>query len=374
MNILEFQAKEICSEYGIPIPKSVLLSNTRTILQLDQYLNFPIILKSQVHSKERGQQGGICLARNSKEAADLASRMFATQIHGTYPDKLLAEEMIQFGIGYAMQIYYDEENLDITIKVSPTLSPSETDETEIKASAPSCFKIDPFEGLLDSVIFDIAASLEIDRMYWRAFTVVSRKIWEVFRDLDVINLSINPLVISSNGLLFILGIDMEFDDKALFRQSKLKTLTDISLVDEMGSVLPRLGCDYQSGQGKVSVISESMEMCYAIRDLLSEKQIGTSDLIAFNNYISKEIIQLLCERIEMHGKSDLIIIDYLGSPVEVDAIIAGVGSYVTESEKVLPIVLRVNSASIKKYCKDFDEKPVSFVDSLKNTDPLIREK
>ena len=91
MRLLEFQAKRIFSEFGIPVPCGVLVS-----LSTDpKDLTYPAVLKAQVPVGGRGKAGGIQIVSSATEAADVMDQLFDASIMGHPIRTLLAEEKVE---------------------------------------------------------------------------------------------------------------------------------------------------------------------------------------------------------------------------------------------------------------------------------------
>ncbi len=89
MELLEYQAKQLFRQVGIPTLPSQIISDARELKQLQ--IPYPIVLKSQVCSGGRGKAGGIKPAQNTIDAIAAARNIFNLAIAGQYPDVLLAE-------------------------------------------------------------------------------------------------------------------------------------------------------------------------------------------------------------------------------------------------------------------------------------------
>ena len=63
MNLLEYQAKKLFHQVGIPILPSQPIVNLGEIKHL--HIPYPVVLKSQVHSGGRGKAGGIRFVENT---------------------------------------------------------------------------------------------------------------------------------------------------------------------------------------------------------------------------------------------------------------------------------------------------------------------
>ncbi len=64
MNLLEYQAKQILSEHGIPIPAGMTATNAGEVEQIALELDSPVVIKPQLGIKRRGKLG--IIARTKK--------------------------------------------------------------------------------------------------------------------------------------------------------------------------------------------------------------------------------------------------------------------------------------------------------------------
>ena len=89
MNLLEYQAKELFQEVGIPVLPSQTLDRASGLKRLQ--IPYPIVLKSQVPTGGRGQVGGVRFVENTIDAIAAARAIFNLPILGQCPQILLAE-------------------------------------------------------------------------------------------------------------------------------------------------------------------------------------------------------------------------------------------------------------------------------------------
>src|SRR6476469_7372216 len=89
MDLLEYQAKELFREVGIPVLPSQRIDNARDLKGLQ--IPYPVVIKSQVRAGGRGRAGGVRFAENTIDAIAAARTIFNLAILGEYPQVLLAE-------------------------------------------------------------------------------------------------------------------------------------------------------------------------------------------------------------------------------------------------------------------------------------------
>ena len=135
MKLLEHQGKELFQKYGIAVPTSMLVENPAAEISLQ----FPVVLKSQVLSGDRKKKGGIKIVERKEDCSDKLAELFAKEIDGELPQKILVEEKVNFAKEWYVSLSYD------TDPRMPVLAVSEKGGAGIEAA-----EISPLEFMGDS--------------------------------------------------------------------------------------------------------------------------------------------------------------------------------------------------------------------------------
>ena len=80
MKIHEYQAKDIFSRYGIPIPEGRVAYTPEEAAEIAAELGGSAVVKAQVHAGGRGKAGGIKVVASPEEAAAAADAMIGTSL------------------------------------------------------------------------------------------------------------------------------------------------------------------------------------------------------------------------------------------------------------------------------------------------------
>jgi succinyl-CoA synthetase beta subunit len=75
MKLHEYQSKTIFSKYGIPIPKGRVAATAQEAKQIAEELGGRVVIMAQVLVGGRGKAGGVKLAKDPTEAAQLAAQI-----------------------------------------------------------------------------------------------------------------------------------------------------------------------------------------------------------------------------------------------------------------------------------------------------------
>ena len=75
MNLHEYQARALLKAAGIPMFEGDVASTPTEAEAVARRLGGTVVIKAQVHAGGRGKAGGVKLARNPSEAADLSAQI-----------------------------------------------------------------------------------------------------------------------------------------------------------------------------------------------------------------------------------------------------------------------------------------------------------
>ena len=109
MNLHEYQAKEVFSAYGIPVPTGRVAATPDEAVAAAEALGGSIwVVKAQVHAGGRGKAGGVKLARDKDAVRAAAAAMLGTRLatKQTGPEGLPVEKVyVESGSAIDREIY-----------------------------------------------------------------------------------------------------------------------------------------------------------------------------------------------------------------------------------------------------------------------------
>src|ERR1700687_4744190 len=101
MKIHEYQAKALLAKYGVPVPRGEVAYTVEEAEAAAKSIGGSVVVKAQIHAGGRGKGGGVKIAKNAEEAADIAKKMLGMTLvtHQTGPEgrivqRLLVEETL----------------------------------------------------------------------------------------------------------------------------------------------------------------------------------------------------------------------------------------------------------------------------------------
>jgi malate-CoA ligase subunit beta len=239
MDIHEYQAKALLSDFGMPIAKGgIAYSPEQAAYRAKELGGEKWVVKAQVHSGARGKAGGIKVCSSEDEVMEAANSLLGRRLvtNQTGPQgKLIGRLYIEEATDIEREIYLafvlDRSTETIACVASAA---GGMDIEEIAASEPDSIvrvQIEPAVGMQDFQAREIAFALGMEAAQLAEAVKVLKACYRAFRDLDATMVEINPLVVTREGRLIALDAKMGFDDNALFRRPQISELRDKSQED-----------------------------------------------------------------------------------------------------------------------------------------------
>jgi len=126
MNIHEYQAKALLGKFGVAVPQGHVAYSPEEAVDAARKLAGAVwVVKAQIHAGGRGKGGGVKIAKNAVEAAEIAKKMLGMTLvtHQTGPaGKLVKRIYVEGGCDIKRELYLgmlvDRANSRITIMAS----------------------------------------------------------------------------------------------------------------------------------------------------------------------------------------------------------------------------------------------------------------
>ena len=251
MDLLEYQAKEIFAQVGIPILPSQPIHEPGGLKRLN--IPYPIVLKSQVRTGGRGKAGGVRFVANTIDAIAAAHAIFHLPIAGEYPEVILAEARYnpQQEIFLAILLDYHLQR--------PVLLGASQGGMDVDSLLETMQKVVIEERFSPYLCRQLAVSMGLRGSLIESISQILEKMYSLFvsKDLDIIE--INPLGINEVGEVMALDGKISVNDAALARHLDLLALTPPqlqspwSIIDQTGPIAM-----ISNGQGLMSTVWDAL--------------------------------------------------------------------------------------------------------------------
>ena len=207
MNLLEYEAKQLLVAAKVPTPHGAIVG----IDDSQTSISTPVVLKSQVPTGRRGKAGGVIIVREPSDLQPAITALFGRTIHGFTPQKLLAEELIDIKREFYFSLIINRETSQIEL-LANTNGGIEVEEQDSEAFF--SHSVDPrsFETLGD----ELADCLDVPDKAFLLQDIIANT-HHCFVSNDCLLLEINPLILTTDGILVAGDAKITLDDAAFFR-------------------------------------------------------------------------------------------------------------------------------------------------------------
>lgn len=340
MKLHEYHSKQIFSRYGIPIPKGRVALTAGEARQVAEELGTRVVIKSQVLVGGRGKAGGIRLAKNPREAEDLATSILSMEIKGLPVRKVLVDEAITFD----REIYLGITN-DLSRKMPVLLASASggVDIEDIARNNPEKIVkvwINPFLGLRDYQIRDIATGIDLPHSFWKQFIEISRALWSVYRDNDASLAEMNPLVVTGDGKLVTLDAKITIDDNALIRHPELNELRDLDVEDPSEVEARKYGLSYVKIGGEIGCLVNGAGLAMAVMDQITYLGGKPANFLDIGGGAGAEKVAAAMRIILEDPGVKAVMVNIFGGITRCDEVAKGVLACLAEIDRPVPVVTR----------------------------------
>jgi succinyl-CoA synthetase beta subunit len=341
MKLHEYQSKTIFSKYGIPIPKGRVAATAQEAKQIAEELGGRVVIKAQVLVGGRGKAGGVKLAKDPTEAAQLAAQILGMEIKGLPVRKVLVDEASAID----QEIYFSITN-DRAAK-KPVMIASAAggiDIEEVAVKTPEKIiksHIDPLLGLREYQARDVAVAMDLPREYIRDFVKIAMGLWEVFKATDATLAEINPLVITKDKKMVALDGKMMIDDSALFRQPELNEMRDTDEDDPAEIEALKYGLSFIKLDGNIGCMVNGAGLAMTSMDVIKLFGGAPANFLDIGGGAGSEKVAAAMRIILTDPNVKAVLFNIFGGITRCDEVARGILAAMEEVKPNVPMVVRL---------------------------------
>ena len=382
MNIHEFQAKEIFSRYGIPVPKGIIASTPEEAEAATQELGGQSVVKAQIHAGGRGKSGGVQLAHTPEEASQAAQKMLGSNLvtpqtgpEGAPVKKLLIEELADIKQELYVALTIDRNHRGPALLVS---TKGGMDIEAVAAENPDDIHtepVDPLSGLLPFQTRRLTRLLGLDQAVAGDAAKVLSALYQVFVENDCSLVEINPLIITSDDRVVALDAKINLDDDSMFRHTDLMEYRDISQEDPLEAQASDLDIAYVNLDGDVGCLVNGAGLAMATLDVTTAAGAAPANFLDVGGGATPEKVASAVKIILSDPKVRRVLINIFGGILRCDIAGEGIVLAYEETRATTPLVVRMLGTNVVegKEILKMSELPVVFADTLTEAADAIKQ-
>jgi succinyl-CoA synthetase beta subunit len=346
MRLLEYQAKKVLNNQGIPIPEGVLAYTPEQAAKACEQLG-RIAVKAQVPVGGRGKAGGVKVVERPEDAYQAASKILGLEIGGFKTSVVYCEKALTIAKEVYVSCTVDRDNRCNVIMLS---SEGGIDIEEVARTKPEAIFIlrpDPFAGPHDFELRNLIFSAQLGQHVSQLVSVL-KALYSVLTGLDAVIAEINPLVITSAGEVIAGDAKVEIDDNAIYRQPWTKEYEQLFYTDPLEVEAKKRGLTYVSLNGYIGIIGNGAGLCMGTLDLVKRYGGEPANFCDIGGGARAEVVKNALQLITMNPSIKAILINVFGGITRCDEVARGLVESTRELNLSVPIVVRLTGTNAEQ--------------------------
>jgi succinyl-CoA synthetase beta subunit len=269
VNIHEYQAKEIFTSFGLPVPGGKVATTVEEAVSLAEDYGLPVMVKSQVLTGGRGKAGGVKFCPTLEDVRENAGKILGLDIKGHIVRKVLITPAVDIASEYYLGMLIDRNTQRVLIMAS---AEGGVEIEQVAKDTPELiFKmtVDSRFGLLDHEAMDMGMRLCPDDIKKaRQLGAALQKLYVAFIHSDASLAEINPFIFTPEGKGLAIDAKVNLDDNAMFRHPGYEELRDLDEEDPSERAAREAGLSFVKLEGNVGCLVNGAGLAMATMDLV----------------------------------------------------------------------------------------------------------
>jgi succinyl-CoA synthetase beta subunit len=345
MNIHEYQARDILSRHGVPVPAGRVASTAEEAERIAADLGGPVVVKAQVHAGGRGKAGGVKLANTPQEAKEHAARIIGMTIKDLPVEKVLVAPAEDIASEAYVGIIVDRASKRAVFMVSRE---GGVDIEEVAATNPDAIRrlaVDPRYGLLPFEAYALATALYDDIRQQRAAAKILLQLYAAFVASGASLAEINPLITTPGGEVRALDAKFNIDDNELFRLPDIEALRDIAGEPETETLARDANLTFIKLDGDIGNVVNGAGLAMATMDLIKFYGGEPANFLDIGGSSNPEKVVNALKIITSDANVKVICFNIFGGITRCDDVANGIVEATRRTQINVPLVIRLTGTN-----------------------------
>ncbi|MDF7680247.1 ADP-forming succinate--CoA ligase subunit beta [Enterobacteriaceae bacterium ESL0689] len=369
MNLHEYQAKQLFSHYGLPVPTGYVAT---TIQEAEDAVSKigagPWVVKCQVHAGGRGKAGGVKLVKNQQEVRTFAANWlgkrlvtYQTDASGQPVNQLLVEAATDIDKELYLGAVIDRTSRRVVFMAS---TEGGVEIEKVAQKTPHLIHkvtLDPLVGPMPYQGRELAFKLGLEGKQVQQFSKIFMGLATIFLERDLALIEINPLVITRQGDLICLDGKLSVDSNALFRQPELRDMYDRSQEDPREAEAAQWELNYVALEGNIGCMVNGAGLAMGTMDIVKLYGGEPANFLDVGGGATKARVSEAFKIILSDHKVKAVLVNIFGGIVRCDLIADGIIGAVEEVGVNVPVVVRLEGNNAELGIKKLTESGLNII-------------
>ena len=367
MNLHEYQAKTILSNFDVPIQRGKVTDNINEVEDVAKSLNHETgtewyVVKAQIHAGGRGKGGGVKVAKSIDELKNFSSDILGMMLKTPQTPK---EGKLVQKILIAEDVYYpgesDPEEYYFSVLLNRNTSKymimysrqGGMDIEKVAEETPDLIfyeEIDPLLGLMPNQLRTIAFNLGLSGQAFKNMLSFASKLYNAFIESDASLLEINPVLKTSDNKILAVDAKMVLDDNSIIRHKNYEALRDLSEENPVETEAKEVGLNYVDLDGNIGCMVNGAGLAMATMDLIKQSGGEPANFLDVGGTADAKRVEVAFNLILRDPKVKAVLVNIFGGIVRCDRVANGiVDAYKNMGDKIkVPIIVRLQGTNAEQ--------------------------
>lgn len=339
MRLLEFQAKELFSEYGIPVPRSAAARTLEEARERARELGFPFVLKIQVPVGGRGKAGGIQKCSSMDEFEIKCPQVLGMEVRGEKARAVLLESVAEVSKELYLSVFLNRSKRCYTVIASAEGG------VEIESVKNQIIEEVGLGDVPAETAREVSSRMGLEGSQADQLADMLTKLGKLTVEKEAELVEINPLAVLKDGSLVALDGKMVTDDNASFRHAELSGYKEISEIEERAE---RAGFSLVELDGNVAVVGNGAGLVMSTLDMLSDNGGRAACFLDVGGGATTESVHEALSLISKMDRVRAILVNLYGGIVKTTTVASAFLQAYEEGMLDVPVHARLKGAESEK--------------------------
>ncbi|MGA2803444.1 MAG: ADP-forming succinate--CoA ligase subunit beta [Acidimicrobiales bacterium] len=355
MDLVEYQGKQYFARYGIAVSPGEVADTVAEAEDAAERLGYPVVVKAQVQVGGRGKAGGIKLADSAAEVREHAGNILGMDMKGHKVRRLWIERATDIA-----KEYYASFTLDRSAKLHLAMVSARggIDIEQVASEDPDAIArlhVNPLDGVTLEAMRELVARAGLDPQAREGAAEILVKLYDCYIQGDADLVEINPLVLTTDGVVRALDAKVTLDDDAAFRHPEWAEIDNMGESTERERLAKSKGLSYIPLEGSVGIIANGAGLAMSTVDMVSQVGGSAANFLDVGGGADEDGMASALEVINLDPSVRSIFVNIFGGIVRCDEVARGIVKALDKVDITSQIVLRLDGTNVAEARRIIDE-------------------
>ena len=373
MNLHEYQAKNILSNFNVPIQRGKVTDKIDEVEDVAKSLNLEtgtewFVVKAQIHAGGRGKGGGVKLAKSLDEVKSISDQILGMHLitpQTSSSGKLVNQVLIAEDVYYPGESETDEFYMSVLLNRSTgrNMIMYSTEggmdiETVAEETPHLIFteEINPSLGLQSFQCRKIAFNLGLSGTAFKEMTKFVYSLYQAYVNTDSSLFEINPVLKTSDNKIMAVDSKVTLDDNALYRHKDYVSLRDKREEDPTEVEAGEYGLNFVKLDGNVGCMVNGAGLAMATMDIIKMAGGNPANFLDVGGTADAKRVEQAFRIILKDKAVKAILVNIFGGIVRCDRVAQGIVDAYNNIGKIdIPLIVRLQGTNAQEAKKLIDK-------------------